>query len=447
MFGVGKKNDVSPRQASPPVGRSFGAKLPSASPPLSPRITMSPAMDCKMPQSFARGQRPSTSPVLVAQWESVMRPPGPNDKEKNFGRTLKAGPAASSMNISPSPALVPLDVNQFDMHQYDKRYDGKGGRVVVGLASVPTSVLCCPADKRRWSSLTISLQSSASQYSDHYRSEEEQSEDEWRAPGMVRSESFDSDDVDLVWSPSGRVCASNEAQEPFNFQTGFTFYFDPGKRKKGPKVKTAADYAQNLKTMAEVTNVQEFWRFWNSVDVENMPMGSDFSIFKRGLFPLWENPENEQGGRWIITGFRDEDAGRHLLNIVLTLVGLQFGSFQEMMNGVVLSTRKHGRSISLWNRWIDGSSFEPVDCSLRLLVEDLDVQIEFRSHNQAICNNLARQQEQEKDDKDEKTRWGPGEELEWRKANAPSVEQFDSWRSQNATWGGDGLQQAHQGYY
>lgn len=421
---------------------------------------MSPAMDCKMPRSFASGQRPSTSPVLVAQWDAVMRP-GVGDGTSSsssannsslFGanRGLKVGPAASAMNISPSPALVPLDVNQFHPDRDPKSMMGNrnGQRVVVGLASVPTSVLCSPADKRRWSSLTISLQSSASQYSDHYRSEDDQSEeDEWRAPGMVRSESFDSDDVDLVWSPSGRVCSSSECHEPFNFQTGFTFYFDTGKRRKGPKVKTAADYAQNLKTMAEVTNVQEFWRFWNSVDVDNMPMGSDFSIFKQGLFPLWENPENEQGGRWVITGFREDDAARHFLNIVLTFVGLQFGSFQEQMNGVVLSTRKRGPSISLWNRFVDYNSWQPVDCALRLLVEDLDVQVEYRSHNQAICNNLARQQEQAKDEKDEKTRWGPGEELEWRKANAPSVEQFNSWRSQNAAWGGQGLQQAHQGYY
>ncbi len=448
LNNINKDRAVKGR-ASPPARKGtgmFGNRMPSSSPPASPAgrfIPMSPAMDAKMPSAFSAGQRPSTSPVLAAisgtSWETVMKK-GSNGDNNHLSAPNKAMPSPSASGIiCPSPALVALN-------HLDKGNSGFGGGVVVGLASVPTSVLCCPADKRRWSSLTISLQSYGKDDSEQCFSPSD-SEDEFRAPGMVRSESFDSADVDLVWSPSGRVCSSLESDQPFPLNMAYSFYFDAGRKGKSKKVKDAAEYAQSLVEMVDVTTVQGFWQFWNAVDVDNMPKGSDFSIFKKGVAPCWESPDNENGGRWIITGFQDVDAAKHLLNVVLTFIGLQFGDFQQQMNGVVLSTRKQGTRISLWNSYVCYEAFEPVDCALRMLVEDLDVQVEYRSHNQAIVQNMQARKQQVEGEKEEATRWGE-KELEWRqKQSNLTAQEFNNWREQNALYGGEGLSNAYQGYY
>ena len=31
-----------------------------------------------------------------------------------------------------------------------------------------------------------------------------------------------------------------------------------------------------------------------------MPPGADYSMFKEGIFPDWEDPRNQDGGRWVI---------------------------------------------------------------------------------------------------------------------------------------------------
>ena len=31
-----------------------------------------------------------------------------------------------------------------------------------------------------------------------------------------------------------------------------------------------------------------------------LPPGADYSMFKEGIFPDWEDPRNQDGGRWVI---------------------------------------------------------------------------------------------------------------------------------------------------
>lgn len=50
-----------------------------------------------------------------------------------------------------------------------------------------------------------------------------------------------------------------------------------------------------------------------------MKTGCDYSIFKKGIRPMWEDKMNEKGGRWIIkfeTRPRDVDINELWLDVV-----------------------------------------------------------------------------------------------------------------------------------
>jgi translation initiation factor 4E len=45
--------------------------------------------------------------------------------------------------------------------------------------------------------------------------------------------------------------------------------------------------------------------FFNSVynnvaKASDLSSGSNYHLFKRGIKPMWEDPENELGGKWVI---------------------------------------------------------------------------------------------------------------------------------------------------
>ena len=55
-----------------------------------------------------------------------------------------------------------------------------------------------------------------------------------------------------------------------------------------------------------------------------LPIGSDYSLFKEGIFPDWEDPRNQDGGRWIISldkTAKQEMLDTYWLEIIFFLIG------------------------------------------------------------------------------------------------------------------------------
>ena len=50
-----------------------------------------------------------------------------------------------------------------------------------------------------------------------------------------------------------------------------------------------------------------------------MKQGTDYSLFKKGIRPMWEDDANKRGGRWLISlekRQRNNDLDRYWLDIV-----------------------------------------------------------------------------------------------------------------------------------
>lgn len=48
--------------------------------------------------------------------------------------------------------------------------------------------------------------------------------------------------------------------------------------------------------------VEDFWKLINNLKPPSMLEGSaNYHFFKEGVQPLWEDPANKHGGKWVLT--------------------------------------------------------------------------------------------------------------------------------------------------
>ena len=73
--------------------------------------------------------------------------------------------------------------------------------------------------------------------------------------------------------------------------------------------------------------------------------GCDYSLFKDGIEPMWEDEKNKRGGRWLITlnkQQRRSDLDRFWLETLLCLIGESFDDYSDDVCGVVVNIRANG---------------------------------------------------------------------------------------------------------
>ena len=55
-------------------------------------------------------------------------------------------------------------------------------------------------------------------------------------------------------------------------------------------------WEENQRPIITVKSVEDFWRVYNHVQLASkLPPGSDYSLFKEGIFPDWEDKRNAAG--------------------------------------------------------------------------------------------------------------------------------------------------------
>ena len=53
----------------------------------------------------------------------------------------------------------------------------------------------------------------------------------------------------------------------------------------------------------KITTVEDFWAVFNNIaEVTEVPVGSTYHFFKTGIEPMWEDPGNKAGGKWVLAG-------------------------------------------------------------------------------------------------------------------------------------------------
>eukprot|EP00274_Cyanoptyche_gloeocystis_P006152 CAMPEP_0196666806 /NCGR_PEP_ID=MMETSP1086-20130531/64725_1 /TAXON_ID=77921 /ORGANISM="Cyanoptyche gloeocystis , Strain SAG4.97" /LENGTH=260 /DNA_ID=CAMNT_0042004051 /DNA_START=110 /DNA_END=892 /DNA_ORIENTATION=- len=130
-------------------------------------------------------------------------------------------------------------------------------------------------------------------------------------------------------------------------QHRWTLYFDNPGKKVSP-----SNWESNLKKIASFDTVEDFWCIYNNIQqASRLAPGSNYHMFKDDVEPKWEDPWNENGGKWI---YHIPPKQRYLLDhvwleVLLALIGEQFDDFDDVC-GVVVSLRRGADRLALWTR-------------------------------------------------------------------------------------------------
>jgi translation initiation factor 4E len=115
------------------------------------------------------------------------------------------------------------------------------------------------------------------------------------------------------------------------------------------------DYEKSTHKIAHFGTVEEFWAVYSHLRrPSTLPHVSDYHLFKKGIRPVWEDKENRNGGKWNIR-LKKGVANRYWEDLMLAIVGDQFGEAGEDLCGAVLSVRGNEDVLSVWTR-VEGAT-------------------------------------------------------------------------------------------
>ncbi|KAL5457258.1 hypothetical protein EMCRGX_G034505 [Ephydatia muelleri] len=109
-----------------------------------------------------------------------------------------------------------------------------------------------------------------------------------------------------------------------------------------------ADYQSSLDRLSSVHCIEDFWRVYNNLQPPSRLTNASYHFFKENIRPLWEDPSNCHGGKWVVTF----SGGNSFLDkvweeLLLRLISGEMSHLEDI-TGAVVSRRKRGDRISLW---------------------------------------------------------------------------------------------------
>ncbi|XRM43461.1 eukaryotic translation initiation factor 4E [Aspergillus tubingensis] len=114
-----------------------------------------------------------------------------------------------------------------------------------------------------------------------------------------------------------------------------------------------------LKEVVTFNSVEEFWGIYNNISpTSELGLKADYHLFKKGVRPEWEDPQNKHGGKWSYS-FKDKRSvpiDDLWLHAQLAAIGetLENDGDNEVM-GVVVNVRKGFYRVGLWTRTVGKS--------------------------------------------------------------------------------------------
>lgn len=101
----------------------------------------------------------------------------------------------------------------------------------------------------------------------------------------------------------------------------------------------------------EFDTIESFWKLFNNIQSPaSVAQQLDYSLFKHGIHPSWEDETVAQGGRWLakLDKMRSDRFDETWLNLVLALIGENSGDLGQYICGVVVSCKPKTKKLALW---------------------------------------------------------------------------------------------------
>uniref|UniRef100_A0A8C6EI11 Eukaryotic translation initiation factor 4E n=1 Tax=Microcebus murinus TaxID=30608 RepID=A0A8C6EI11_MICMU len=109
---------------------------------------------------------------------------------------------------------------------------------------------------------------------------------------------------------------------------------------------------QANRLISKFDTVEDFWALYNHIQLSsNLMPGCDYSLFKDGIKPMWEDEKNKRGRQRLITlnkQQRRSDLDHFWLETLLCLIGESFDYYSDDVCGTVVNVRAKGDKIAIW---------------------------------------------------------------------------------------------------
>jgi len=183
--------------------------------------------------------------------------------------------------------------------------------------------------------------------------------------------------------------AQQDTSEPVSLENTWSFWHD---KYLGPG-QSVEEYEASLHKLCTFSTIQDFWKNFNNLPpVDKLKTKSSFHMMKAGIRPIWEDPENANGGFWA-TRVKKEDTAFAWKELVLAAIGEQFGpvlSNDDDICGVSVSVRQFDNVIEVWNSNAS-SNVNAVLARIKTIVPTVELRNPFyKAHREHSAFNAAK---------------------------------------------------------
>jgi translation initiation factor 4E len=123
------------------------------------------------------------------------------------------------------------------------------------------------------------------------------------------------------------------------------------------------------------------------VKPSKMDNNANYHLFKKDIKPMWEDPANMRGGKWILSvkGGDKSVLDQYWENLVLALVGETLDTNDDI-TGAVVSRRKAGDRCAIWTKNRDDeASIMTIGKRIRSLVGiPNNIPLSYQSHEDSL---------------------------------------------------------------
>ncbi|XP_017083066.1 eukaryotic translation initiation factor 4E1 [Drosophila eugracilis] len=158
-------------------------------------------------------------------------------------------------------------------------------------------------------------------------------------------------------------CNTNKGNSPA-YETGMTTSAPPSGNLKVHKLQNTwilwfintnpnKSWKDMILKNGSFNTVEDFWSlYYRTEPPSKLKNGSDYMLFKENIPPMWEDPVNKNGGRWLIS-INQNLSKNHLdiiwLDVLLCLIGEACDNCDEIC-GAAVRIRKKNNKIAVWTK-------------------------------------------------------------------------------------------------
>ena len=171
-------------------------------------------------------------------------------------------------------------------------------------------------------------------------------------------------------SKNNNIHYKNKFQNQSNHSAFSIIYFNPitfscsmdthnMRKSKLKPLQKEQQFFEKIIKIADVSSINEFWEVFQHLKKPNQcPLGSEYHVFKKGIFPMWEDKLNMDGGKLSVL------LTKKYANVIWEEVIFNFARgllpYYDYINGIIISMRPKFMALSFW-----------IKCSNNFMVEKI----------------------------------------------------------------------------